>query len=343
MKKIQGIQLIEGSNEELLPEFREDFPYIATCAELYKYPNPEIPWHWHSTAELFYMESGKLEYTTPNGKWVFTAGMGGFLKPNVLHTSRELPSGEKGIQLLHLFEPTLISGEQGNRMDRKYIRPLVQNSQTEMLVLSAEVPGQAEILRKIREAFELTEESWGYEFLLRRRLTEIWMALFEMARPDMESSEQKNESDRKIKEMLVYIHEHLYSGRHGAHFPGTFLDCLEKCLADTAATVWFIYNNQVNIGGFQRHHSASIHHGYKTAAKDFSVVFCQNGNHVRIFNQTFKSVSGHEMLHIDKQFRSSENINMVKLKKQTVNCFIVIFMDIPNQQHDRFLSFVLSL
>ena len=54
MKCIQGIQLISGSNEELLPDFQTDFPYIATCAELYKYLSPEIPWHWHSTAELFY-------------------------------------------------------------------------------------------------------------------------------------------------------------------------------------------------------------------------------------------------------------------------------------------------
>lgn len=207
MKNIQGIQLIEGSNEELLPGFSQDFPYIATCAELYKYLNPEIPWHWHSTAELFYMESGKLEYTTPNGKWVFSAGMGGFLKPNVLHMSRELPSGDKGVQLLHLFEPTLIAGEQGNRMDRKYIRPLAQNSGIEMIVLSPENPSEAALLQKIRQAFVLSEEEWGYEFRLRQQLTEIWMDLFELARPCM-TDEEKDQGDRKIKEMLVYIHEH---------------------------------------------------------------------------------------------------------------------------------------
>ncbi len=207
MKNIQRIQLVEGSNEELLPGFYQDFPYIATCAELYKYLNPEIPWHWHSTAELFYMESGKLEYTTPNGKWIFSAGMGGFLKPNVLHMSRELPSEEKGIQLLHLFEPTLISGEQGSRIDRKYIQPLTQNSGIEMLTLSPENPEQAEILKKIRQAFDLSEDEWGYEFQLRQQLTEIWMDLFELASPFM-TNEGNDHGDRKIKEMLVYIHEH---------------------------------------------------------------------------------------------------------------------------------------
>lgn len=43
MKYIQNIKLIEGSNEELLPGFSPDFPYIATCAELDKYMEPFVP------------------------------------------------------------------------------------------------------------------------------------------------------------------------------------------------------------------------------------------------------------------------------------------------------------
>lgn len=208
MKCIQGIQLISGSNEELLPNFQTDFPYIATCAELYKYLSPEIPWHWHSTAELFYMERGQIEYTTPHGKWRFEAGMGGFLNPKVLHTSREIKSREGGIQLLHLFEPVLISGEARNRMDQKYVRPLIQNSSIEMIPLSPEEPAQAELLKKIRQTFTLSEKDWGYEFKLRQQLTDIWMELLEIAHPLMESEHPEKTSDKEIKEMLVYIHAH---------------------------------------------------------------------------------------------------------------------------------------
>ena len=53
MKNIQSIQLIEGSNEELLPGFSPDFPYIASCALLDRYLEPATPWHWHRTVELF--------------------------------------------------------------------------------------------------------------------------------------------------------------------------------------------------------------------------------------------------------------------------------------------------
>ena len=119
MKNVQKLERNELTKEELLPEFSTDFPYISFCAELDKYIDPMVPWHWHRTVELFYMESGCLEYTTPNGKWVFPAGSGGFVNSNVLHTSQVTQTEESNLQLLHLFEPSFISGEHGNRMEQK--------------------------------------------------------------------------------------------------------------------------------------------------------------------------------------------------------------------------------
>lgn len=208
MKNIQSIQLIEGSNEEMLPGFSPNFPYIASCAELYKYIEPIVPWHWHRTVELFYMKSGTLEYTTPNGKWVFPAGSGGFVNSNILHTSKVVPSGEETVQLLHLFEPELLSGGQSSRIDTKYIRPLTTAAGIEMIVLSTDDPKQSELLKKIRAVFDLDEDSWGYEFALRGQLAEIWLALFELARPAMQLRSGAKDSDEKMKAMMRYIHAH---------------------------------------------------------------------------------------------------------------------------------------
>lgn len=208
MKNIQSIQLIEGSNEELLPGFSPDFPYIASRALLDRYLEPATPWHWHRTVELFYMESGTLEYTTPNGKWVFPAGSGGFVNSNVLHTSMVIPSGAETVQLLHLFEPELLSGGQASRMDMKYIRPLTSAAGIEMIVLSPDDAVQAELLKKIRAVFDLDEDDWGYEFTLRQQLTEIWLALFALARPGIELHSGAKDSDEKMKAMMRYIHAH---------------------------------------------------------------------------------------------------------------------------------------
>ena len=74
MKNIHSIEFYTGSKEELLPDFEKDFPYIASRAELDKYIGGYVPWHWHRTVELFYMESGSIEYDTPGGKLLFPAG-----------------------------------------------------------------------------------------------------------------------------------------------------------------------------------------------------------------------------------------------------------------------------
>ena len=62
MKNIHSIEFYTGSKEELLPDYEKDFPYIASRAELDKYIGRYVPWHWHRTVELFYMESGSIEY-----------------------------------------------------------------------------------------------------------------------------------------------------------------------------------------------------------------------------------------------------------------------------------------
>ena len=207
MKNVQKLERNELTKEELLPEFSTDFPYISSCAELDKYIDPMVPWHWHRTVELFYMESGCLEYTTPNGKWVFPAGSGGFVNSNVLHTSQVTQTEESNLQLLHLFEPSFISGEHGNRMEQKYVLPLVSSPGIEMIALYPNDPAQAAILEKIRQAFDLAEQEWGYEFRLREALTEIWMMLFDLARPAMETPKGDPRSNEQIKLMMVHIHE----------------------------------------------------------------------------------------------------------------------------------------
>lgn len=212
MRNIRGLEMNESSREELLPGFSADFPYISTCAELDRYMEPLVPWHWHPTVELFYMESGCLEYTTPHGKWVFPAGSGGFVNANVLHTTNWKPSADSNVQLLHLFDPSLISGGHGNRMEKKYVLPLTSNLDIEILPLALDNPAHAPILRQIRDAFDLSETDTYYEFTLREILTGIWMELFELARPMMEAEKHNDHSSEPIKQMMIYIHEHY--GQH---------------------------------------------------------------------------------------------------------------------------------
>lgn len=177
MKNIHSIEFYTGSKEELLPDFEKDFPYIASRAELDKYIGGYVPWHWHRTVELFYMESGSIEYDTPGGKILFPAGSGGMINPNVLHMTKAISQREKNIQLLHIFDVSLLAGEQGSRIEQKYIAPVITAPQIEVIPL---FPGNAEeerILKLLAASFRLSSDEFGYEIKLRETLTEIWLML----------------------------------------------------------------------------------------------------------------------------------------------------------------------
>lgn len=208
MKNVQDIRFHIGSNEELLPGFASDFPYIASCAKLDRYPECFVPWHWHRTIELFYMESGTLEYSTPGNCLIFPEGSGGFVNSNVLHMTRPQPGNVRTIQFLHLFEPSFLAGERGSRIEQKYIQPVITASQLDILAFYPSDPKQKEILKLIHEAFFISEREYGYEIRLREALSNIWLALFRMAEPMMDDKENCDVSNGKIKLIMTYIYEH---------------------------------------------------------------------------------------------------------------------------------------
>lgn len=208
MNAIRSIAFHPGSREELLPGFAPDFPYIATRAELDQYAGHFVPWHWHKAVELFYMESGAVEYETPNGRRSFPAGSGGLLNSNVLHMTRVRPGSESNLQLLHIFDAELLAGGPESRIGRKYILPVVTASQLELIPLFSDDPAQAAILQRIRDAFRLSETGFGYEIRLREALSEIWLLLFEQCREALSGGGGSASGSDRVKRMLLYIQEH---------------------------------------------------------------------------------------------------------------------------------------
>lgn len=208
MQKIRGIELNKQNGEEVLPGFSEKFPYIATCAQLDDYIDPYIPWHWHRQVELFYIESGSLEYTTPHGNWLFTEGMGGMVNSNVLHQSRPGGSKEPNIQFLHIFDPSLLAGKQGSQIEERYILPLLADRKTEMIVLHPQDAQEMEILGMLKEAFTISDQQWGYELELREKLSQIWLHLLRLVCPKERKGEAQSSEDEKVKRLMLYIHEH---------------------------------------------------------------------------------------------------------------------------------------
>lgn len=208
MKDITNIEFLTGSKEERLPGFASDFPYIASRVELDKYIGRFVPWHWHKTVELFYVESGVLDYTTSKGKTAFPAGFGGMVNSNVLHMTVAGAEDERNVQLIHNFDPSFIAGEQASRIEKKYVLPVVTASQLEIIPLHPHNPAEKEVLDLLCASFSLSDQEWGYEIKLRAVLSEIWIKLYSLSLPVLQEKGESSDYEDKIKMMMIYIHEH---------------------------------------------------------------------------------------------------------------------------------------
>jgi AraC-like DNA-binding protein len=206
MKDIHSIRFQNGTKEELLPDVTPDFPYIASHVEMDKYTERFVPWHWHKEVELFYIKSGVLEYYTPKGKVVFPAGSGGMVNSNVLHMTKPQEHVRNTVQLLHIFDTSFI-GTKGDRIDQKYITPILSAHQLELFVLHPNNSEHVQILKLIQESFNYSDKDFGYEMKLRTVLSDIWLQLLTMSLPLLEEKEDDKIND-KIKLMMIYVHEH---------------------------------------------------------------------------------------------------------------------------------------
>lgn len=208
MKNICCVEFHPGSKEERLPEFEPEFPYIASRVELNRQMGYVLPWHWHKSVELFYMEAGVLEYFTPGGTVVFPAGSGGIINSNVLHMTRLHESADRMVQLLHIFDPAMLAGSPGSRIERNYIMPIVAAPQIELIALFPEDETNQQLLAKIRDSFKLSSSEFGYEMKLSQQLSDIWLDLFALTQNRREHAGHYNSNNEKIKMMMIYIQDH---------------------------------------------------------------------------------------------------------------------------------------
>lgn len=183
MNVVQNFKFHPGSKEELLPDFSEEFPYIASHAVLDQYPDHFVPWHWHSAVELFYIESGSLQYTTPNQQIIFPAGSAGFVNSNVLHTTKITIPHQTTNQFLHIFEPSFLAGQPGSQIEKRYITPITASTQFEIIPFFPENSADRAIIGQIIAAFQISKDDFGYEMQLRNLLSALWIQILQKPPP----------------------------------------------------------------------------------------------------------------------------------------------------------------
>lgn len=150
------------------------------------------------------MVAGQVKVSTTNQTQVFQAGESFFLNSNVLAS---MESDTDCILDSHLFHPVFLSGHFKSVFETKYLNPVTQNRNLDLIALRGNTEAQAQILRKLRQLSRLQAEP-DTEFQTRNLLSEIWLLLLEEIKNADNSifhAPQKNQD--RILTMIAFIQE----------------------------------------------------------------------------------------------------------------------------------------
>jgi len=190
---------IQSNQMEEVEGLYNEYPYVFHHVDLSK---TAVPWHWHEALEFCYVQSGSVKVATAGQTQVFQKGEGFFINSNVLTS---MTDADGCVIDSHLFHPVFLGGHFKSVYETKYLNPVTQNRNLELLPFRAENQTQKHILQKLCQLSSLQSKQ-NVEFQTRNLLSEIWLLLLEeLTHTRLKTVPAKNQD--RILTMLSYIQE----------------------------------------------------------------------------------------------------------------------------------------
>ena len=190
---------IRNNQMEEVEGLYNEYPYVYHHVDLGK---TLIPWHWHEAVEFCYVQTGSVKVSTTGQSRIFQKGEGFFINSNVLTA---MTDGDDCVIDSHLFHPVLLGGHFKSVFETKYLSPVLQNRNLDMLPIRGENINQKQLLQKLCQLSRLQSDP-DVELQTRNLLSEIWLLLLqELQRTQLKASPVKNQD--RILTMLTFIHD----------------------------------------------------------------------------------------------------------------------------------------
>lgn len=191
---------IRSNQMEEVEGLHNDYPYAYHHVDLSK---TLIPWHWHEALEFNYIAQGSAQVSTTSQTLDFHAGEAFFVNSNVLTT---MTTQTGCISDAHLFHPVFLGGHFKSVFETKYLTPVVQNSQIQVIPLRGGTKTQSAILSKLRQLCALQSQP-DVEFQTRNLLSDIWLLLLEELKSMDSTSVPLQKNRDRLLTMMAFIHE----------------------------------------------------------------------------------------------------------------------------------------
>ena len=190
---------IRSDQMEEIEGLYNEYPYVFHHVDLSK---TAIPWHWHEALEFCYVRSGSVKVATAGQTQIFEQGEGFFLNSNALTA---MTDAVNCVIDSHLFHPVFLGGHFKSVFETKYLNPVIQNRNLDMLPIRGETQIQKQLLQKIYQLSRLQSQP-DVELQTRNLISEIWLLLLEELKHTQIKLTHGRNHDR-ILTMLAYIQE----------------------------------------------------------------------------------------------------------------------------------------
>lgn len=188
------------NNEELVQHGDYEFPCAVYFSDIDIYTASEIAWHWHKEIEIVVLYEGNVSLETAKESIILKKGEGVFINSEELHYFKKI-GDEKCVLISYVFDKSLVIGDKGSIIERKYIEPLVQNKTLSLFKISETLS------RKLEEVFfEYEDKKFGVEINIRNILSSVLLEIIIENREKLiEKKTYKNLDSQRIKGMLDFI------------------------------------------------------------------------------------------------------------------------------------------
>lgn len=191
-------------SKELQPHGSLEFPCAGYSSHHTDRQEDVIPWHWHEEMEIVYIKSGQMEIKIPSKSFLLQKGDCIIINSNMLHYGAAIVECE--LRSL-VFSPALITGNEDFVFAKKYMQPLRTCNNFCGYFLKA--GNNENVAHWFNCAFEaLEKDSYGYEFIVREKLSRICLFLYGEFKPQTDTGEIPLSQDNlRIRKMLAFIHK----------------------------------------------------------------------------------------------------------------------------------------
>ncbi len=241
------------NHQEIVPMEQTGLPYVCLMTGSENFKEGLFPWHWHTAMEIDFIESGEVDFRTPEQTIHLRRGDAIFINSGCLHSYQYTETD--GLMLYaHLFDTRFLSGEYNNAIDQKYIRPVLQCSGLQAVAIRSDSRLGIRMLSELVELTELMQtEPFGYELAARAALSRFWCLFLEHIQPTLAANKGHHHPDtERMKQMMTYIKDH-FSERialpdiaaAAGISPRECIRCFQRSIGDTPVNYLNVYRIQM--------------------------------------------------------------------------------------------------